>query len=254
MEAGVNKYLHTVLCCIQDMDLDNEERRPLVGDGDGVNKWYTTKCVLIGTASISVTVIGIVALIAVVMGTIAVGTPSQEPVHIYTQYVRWGNRDCPSNATRLYYGHTAGQSTTGGGVTYLCLPGSHDLVNYEDDYYGNTPVIFTVATVYHTYVQGKDHVDAACAVCVVSSRSQVITIPASDNCVGEWTKEYDGYLMTDKSSSTIECVDTKMDSYGKPGNPGPELAQFFHVVADEEAKLPNFYHNDKVLRCAVCTK
>ena len=244
MEKGVNKYLHSVLCPAM-----NQEQQPLVNK-DSANAGGRSSCGKVCTVA------GIILISSAALTALSLGIAALGGVQPYTQYVRWGSKDCPhvSGTTLLYSGYTAGHNNTGGGANYMCLPYLEELIDYkDDDFYGTTPVIFTVGTEYHTFVKSKNYLDAACAVCT-ASRSQVVMIPASDRCVGSWTKEYDGYLMTDNSSSTIECVDTKMDSYRGTADNRPELAHFSHVVADNKAELPNYYRRDKVLRCVVCTK
>ena len=57
-----------------------------------------------------------------------------------------------------------------------------------------------------------DH-DVPCAVCYVAPRETVLMIPGKNICPSNWTREYYGYLMTERSihsshkgRTTFECV------------------------------------------------
>lgn len=265
MELDVNKYLHCVLCCILNQrdpaGMNNPNARaqqddqPLVGARGQRNGCYNKKF-LNSTVYTGVILLVIAVLVALALGAVAVVRISSGEL-VHTQYVRWGSKDCPNvpGTTMLYNGYTAGHNATGGGSNYLCLPYPDRLIQYKDKAdYGNTPVSFTVGTEYRTFLESSNFLDAACAVCIVSSRSHTTMIPARYDCLDSWTKEYDGYLMTDISGSLFECVDSKMDSYRGSKDIRDNLAYFFHVAADQKTELPNSYDINKVLSCVVCTK
>ena len=91
----------------------------------------------------------------------------------------------------------------GGGSNLLCLPEEPQLHNhtkpgvYSGYLYGiqcqtNSPKYPTGTTAYHAK-------PTPFAVCYVPLRSAQLMIPASNTCPVGWTREYNGYLMSDYS-------------------------------------------------------
>ncbi len=82
-------------------------------------------------------------------------------------------------------------------------------------------------------------------------------IPAKTSCPRYWTKEYDGYLMSeysDRNPSMYECVDKGQESLaGSHAN--TQGALFTHVEVNCDTGLPcPPYNNYKEVNCVVCTK
>ena len=105
--------------------------------------------------------------------------------------------------------------------------------------------------------KAHDH-DAPCAVCYVSTRPTVVMIPARASCPPTWTREYYGYLMSERYSnyrSTFECVDEDQESLpDSASNYGRSL--FYHVEAScdtDQLPCPPYDQNNE-LNCVVCTK
>jgi hypothetical protein len=61
-------------------------------------------------------------------------------------YVRWGRTTCPTAATLVYNGYTAGtlQSDTGGGYNYICLHNNPDNVAFSNNANSNSATIYRV--------------------------------------------------------------------------------------------------------------
>ena len=81
-------------------------------------------------------------------------------------------------------------------------------------------------------------------------------IPARIDCPANWTKEYDGALMTERYShhrSMFECVDRAAEAVpGSSGNGNGAL--FYHVEARCNGMPCPPYDDEKELLCVVCTK
>ena len=96
-----------------------------------------------------------------------------------------------------------------------------------------------------------------CAVCYVSTRPTVVMIPAKASCPPTWTREYYGYLMTERvihNRATFECVDRDQESVpGTQANTNGAL--FYHIEANCGTDLPcPPYNTDQEINCVVCTK
>ena len=176
-------------------------------------------------------------------------------------YTRWGKSTCPgiSGTEEVYSGLTGGTlwSSSGGGSNYLCMPKVPD---YTLPFSRSGPAFKTFiygAEYQHPLLGSLDH-NVPCAVCCVSTRSAVLMIPAKTTCPPTWTREYYGYLMTEKydhkHSSMHECVDRAMESL--PGSVrNTDGALFFHIEAVCDVGLPSPpYNNYKELNCVVCSK
>ncbi|XP_035687615.1 short-chain collagen C4-like [Branchiostoma floridae] len=180
-------------------------------------------------------------------------------------YIRWGRTTCPNDTdTSLIYDGIAGGtdcSHSGGGANYVCLPkdpewgvftdgnqGSAYMygAEYQVDQFGNSP--FQGASVY-------EH-DVPCAVCHVASRGSKLMIPARLSCPSGWTREYKGYLMTERYThyrSEFVCMDGEPET--RPaGHVNHNGALFYPVEAScGSLPCPN-YVQGRELTCVVCTK
>ena len=96
-----------------------------------------------------------------------------------------------------------------------------------------------------------------CAVCYVSTRTTLYMMPAKYTCPKDWTTEYYGYLMAERSyydhyRSQYTCVDKSL----KPviGTHYNHNGLLFHFVEGRCGSLPcPPYEETKELTCAVCT-
>ena len=174
-------------------------------------------------------------------------------------YNRWGSSSCRVGATRLYTGRTGVSYAhhPGGGDNYLCMP---------DDPEYTLPYI--PGEQGHSYVYGTQYegppvmservqYNAPCAVCYLPTKHEVLMIPARATCPSGWTKEYYGYLMSERindigRSTTFECVDRSMESIS--GSKGHlENGHFYHVEAHCNGMACPPYNNYKELNCVVCS-
>ncbi len=181
--------------------------------------------------------------------------------------MRWGRKTCPvsSDATLLYEGFVAGgdDSYAAAGTQYLCLP-------YKPGYSSQTALAQPMtATLFTAEYQTNNDVlpntqghEAPCAVCSIP-RTTKFMIPGKFECPDLWTKEYDGYLMTNQDDGNYGreyvCVDEHaeiefgptLDTYGSCG--------LFFVSADcsEDSFMPcsdTGYKANMAITCVICTK
>ena len=179
-------------------------------------------------------------------------------------YTRWGKSSCPQvGGTELVYsGITGGTfyNQKGGGANYLCMPKDPEYsttLTYQSGVKQYGAIIH--GSEYQHNLQGSHDHNVPCAVCYVSTRSTVVMIPAKASCPPTWTREYYGYVMSernyqDRQRTMFECVDEDQESL--PGSqPNTDGALFFHVEATCNTGLPcPPYDQNKELNCVMCTK
>ena len=172
-------------------------------------------------------------------------------------YTRWGKQLCRSGANLVYAGVMAGSHHLhkGGGTTRLCMP-------YDPQYtlpsfpgvQGYSPLY---GVEYHQTI-GHDSLDIPCAVCLAPRKHLVLMIPGKTSCPANFTREYYGYLMSERDNgyhyrSTFECVDKDLD--GIHGSLGFRGYGFFgHVEAVCNALPCPPYNNHQEITCVVCSK
>ena len=135
-------------------------------------------------------------------------------------FVRWCRTTCPNTTgtVLVYRGRMAGSlwSSSGRGATcdYKCI--TEDLRNFDSD-----PINTTEAAYIHgaenNNVSSSSHVlyenNVPCTVCYVATRVALLMIPGKYTSLENWTREYYGWLMTERSHPghkgriTIEYVD-----------------------------------------------
>ena len=173
-------------------------------------------------------------------------------------YTRWGKSTCRSGVDLVYAGTMGGShhQSQGGGTNRLCMPLDPE---YTLRYHSGVQSYSTLYQVeYQTPVVGTQGHDIPCAVCSVSTNEQVLMIPAKTSCPSSWTREYYGYLMSERvhenhHRSTFECVDKDQSSV--PGSSNYVHAGWFgHVEAHCSGFACPPYNNYKELNCVVCTK
>ena len=181
-------------------------------------------------------------------------------------YIRWGRTVCPdTNDTELVYkGRAAGShyTQTGGGSNYQCMtenpqnfdfgPGTSQasyIYGAEYETFGNVP---SLSLNIHDQ-------DVPCAVCYVAPREAVLMIPGTYICPPSWTREYYGYLMTERSHpghkgrTTFECVDAAPEFV--PGGYTDQNGVIFYHVEPHCGSLPcPPYEEQKEVTCTVCTR
>ena len=181
-------------------------------------------------------------------------------------YIRWGKSSCPNmTGTQLVYAGRAGGSEhneQGGGAEKLCLPLDPDYITVARS---NSARFFaTITGAEYTTHNGPHHniVDqnVPCAVCYASTRAAMIMIPAKTRCPSSWTREYYGYLMTERGNahhyrSSFDCVDVNPDVVpGGAGDTNGALFQYVVASCNNKGLQCPPYQANRVVSCAVCTK
>ena len=177
-------------------------------------------------------------------------------------YTRWGRTTCPSTSgTELVYEGRAGGShytQSGGGANYLCMPDDPQYLSFEPGAYSAS---YLYGAEYETYrsdgpFYSMNNHNVPCAVCYVSTRVTVITIPARYECPSGWTREYYGYLMSSHRNhgrTMYECMDYDPESI--PGSAANNNGALFYFNEATCTGLPcPPYDTEKEVTCAVCTK
>ena len=159
----------------------------------------------------------------------------------------------------VYSGRAGGTKydVQGGSAEKICLPNNPDYVpgsthaspgtivgaEFEVDALGNL--------LRHLHEQ-----NSPCAVCDVPTRTRVIMVPAKTVCPPFWTREYYGYLMTERDDhqrSSYTCVDIDSEPIpGESSDTDPSL--FYHTATNCNGLLCPPYENRRQLSCVVCTK
>ncbi|KAJ8038532.1 hypothetical protein HOLleu_15982 [Holothuria leucospilota] len=154
----------------------------------------------------------------------------------------------------------------GGGANILCLPPDPSFVNPVDGVGGTRAFLFSIEyqlSDYPAWQQNNFH-DVPCAVCKATGRFSHVMIPAKQTCPSsEWTLEYRGYLMAERSlsvhhKSMFVCVDhdpkiVSSSSAADNQNSG-RLALVEGKCSTTGGGLPcDTYPDGKEFTCAVCT-
>lgn len=99
--------------------------------------------------------------------------------------------------------------------------------------------------------------DAPCAVCSAASETTFLMIPGRDSCYPGWTKQYNGYLGTNRfdnvGATEYVCVD-KFPEYLNGGERATDGALFHPVTYQCGALQCPPYTGNEVVSCVVCTK
>ena len=160
----------------------------------------------------------------------------------------------------MYAGFMAGSNhkRAGGGTTRLCMPPDPEYTLPFMDRVQSYSRLYPVE--YQLTVRNHGH-DIPCAVCVVPTNELVLMIPGKTSCPASFTREYYGYLMSEREHyvhyrSTFECVDKDLESIPGSANHLSETSGLFgHVEALCDNGLPcPPYNNYKEINCVVCTK
>ena len=180
-------------------------------------------------------------------------------------YIRWGKNSCPNvTGTELVYAGKAGGTAhdhAGGGVEKLCLPLDPDYINASQSTSAN--FFSTIQGAEYQTLNGPhnnlyNH-NVPCAVCYASTRAAMIMIPAKTQCPSSWTREYYGYLMTEREHhdhyrGSFDCVDVNPDVIpNTSANTDGALFQYVTASCNTGIQCPPYVSN-KVISCAVCTK
>ena len=174
-------------------------------------------------------------------------------------YVRWGHNSCPGGGAQLVYAGRAGGAKwnqQGGGGNPQCLPldpNFYKTVSGAQSY----GYMYGAEYQYTNNLRTNSHdIDVPCAVCYVPTRNVLYMIPAKYTCPSGWTREYFGYLMSEKNDhhrSQFSCVDHSLKAV--TGSSQNHDGFLFYTVEGVCGSLPcPPYNRNKELSCAVCTK
>ena len=174
-------------------------------------------------------------------------------------YVRWGHDSCPDGGAQLLYAGRAGGSIyahSGGGGNPQCLPLDPSFYRTISGAQGHAFMYGAEYQDTNGLVANSHDTDVPCAVCYVPTRNTLYMMPAKYECPSNWTREYFGYLMSERHNhgrSQFSCVDHSLSSViGSNHNHDSFL---FYPVEGVCGSLPcPPYSRDKELSCAVCTK
>ena len=181
-------------------------------------------------------------------------------------YTVWGKSSCPNTlGTELVYGGLAAKSASkesGGGSDYQCLSDEPQYLNYEDGIQGDREYIMGVE--YLNWQGGPlsqvNRQGVPCAVCYTAARKASLMIPGRDECPESWTREYYGYLTTERfnhrSSAGYACVDDSPEGIHVSDNVHREFkgAAMVPVETYCESHICPTYDYSRELTCVVCSK
>ena len=194
--------------------------------------------------------------------------------HAGVTYVRWGRTSCPNvTGTELVYSGRAGGTfwnTQGGGAEKLCLPDQPEYLPNTANLDSAIPASPHVHGAEYEYSAGPNsntlHQNVPCAVCYASARSSTLMIPAKIQCPPTWTREYYGYLSTERAKepsrvpsghyrSSFNCVDVNPEIIENSHNNNDGALFYFALSAcnTNGLRCPPYEHG-RALSCAVCTK
>ncbi|XP_031564259.1 uncharacterized protein LOC116299687 isoform X1 [Actinia tenebrosa] len=164
---------------------------------------------------------------------------------------------CLTCLQRSYRGERYGHS--GGGANYVCLPETPKYGRYKNGYQNTALMYGTEYEVsrFNQFTRNLHNHDAPCAVCYVTTRSTKMMIPATYACPSGWTREYNGYLMSERykhsHSSNFICVDQNAEAV--PGTIANREGALLYPVEGVCGSLPCLpYVDGRELTCAVCSK
>ena len=180
-------------------------------------------------------------------------------------YVRWGRTTCPNTTGTevVYRGRMAGSlwSGSGGGANYQCITEEQDNLDFRPSRAAHK--------VYDECEMGSNNMSSLrpalydhnipCSVCYIATRETALMIPGKYTCPQNWTREYYGWLMTERSlpvhigRTTFECVD--IDSEGvTDGEANMNGVRLYHVEphCGQLSCPPYEEHNE--MTCVVCTR
>jgi hypothetical protein len=157
---------------------------------------------------------------------------------------------------RVYSGRTGSSYNRhqGGAANYVCMPDDPEYtLPFRAGVQGYS---YVYGTEYENLlVPNREQHDAPCAVCYIPTKHSVIMIPAKTSCPSGWTREYYGYLMSERvvnRRTMYECVDMAMESV--PGSQNQVYSgHFWHVEAHCNGVACPPYSAEKELGCVVCS-
>ena len=149
----------------------------------------------------------------------------------------------------------------GGGAEYVCLSDQPEFLNVIPGHQTLRNSIYGVE--YEAYINppafgSLRYYNVPCAACSTVARGQKIMIPGKVNCTSSWTREYYGYLMTERTHDNHNrmsyiCIDVGAEgASGSAGLDGGATIMFTEVYCSG-IKCPPYAAGNE-LPCVVCTK
>ena len=169
-------------------------------------------------------------------------------------YTRWGSTSCPS--TLVYSGRAGGShwSQQGGASNYLCMPDDPEYgLAYRNGIQGDSPV--DRVQYQGSALPDRNGQGASCAVCYALNKTTSIMIPGRINCYEGWTREYYGYLMSERYThyrTHFVCIDSSME--GVPGSTSRSGTFYPAEATCNGLPCGSYYNTYRELNCVVCTK
>ncbi len=217
------------------------------------------------------TVSTIAVAIIIVSSSIAIANSNRQvQSNQFTTYQRFGSSECPAidGVTMIYTGVTVAFAPSLGSTDFKCIPKQNEDNGYSekiayynetfgkfDDKGGGVVAHYPNVTEYRTFRVDSNHYDVPCALCSVEQRTTIQVIPSSYKCPPAWTLEYNGYLMTDRSTTVFVCVDIEMEVLNNSQDPRTNAPTLDHVIVQDIPHISDDnYKPTYVLSCAVCSR
>ncbi|XP_064623485.1 uncharacterized protein LOC135485416 [Lineus longissimus] len=186
-------------------------------------------------------------------------------------YIRWGRTVCPVDAELVYKGYAGSGASrhTGASPEYVCLSSEPKYDRYDTGavsdmgawIYGVELKLATSKNILETSnskLSPLNNSDIRCAVCRSLTRTSMVMIPGTNECIPGWSMEYRGYLVssryTEKGQHNYACLD-KAPEAGTDGGVRINNGAMMHLVKGHCGSLPcTPYVQNYELTCVVCTK
>jgi N-acetylated-alpha-linked acidic dipeptidase len=173
-------------------------------------------------------------------------------------YIRWGRSSCPSGATIVYDGFTAGSHSyhDGAAANHICLSKKPKYHYYSKKPKWSTLIYGAEYGTLNSIWNNLHNHDIPCAVCHVP-RSSIIMHPGRNDCPDNFKLEYGGYLMAGHyghdAATEFVCFDgsSHADKYSSSADHDGSL--FYFVEAACGALKCGPYESGKQITCAVCS-
>lgn len=177
-------------------------------------------------------------------------------------YTRWGRSSCPGGSELLYHGTVAGgrwnEATT---AEFLCLHQQPQFLRTTGGFQEGRGRLY--GTEYEavdsppTFGSIFRH-NAPCAVCYIPTRFAKVMIPTRTSCPPSWTREYYGYLMSEKyhadhRNKVPVCVDVGAESVAGSSPQHVHSLLYFMETHCDGIRCPPYFSGAEIT-CAVCTK
>ena len=178
-------------------------------------------------------------------------------------YTRWAECTCPLDTTLLYDGiivQAANMLTN-----LLCIPQESTSSNQSDatttTTTNTTPPSHITRMEPLLYTNQLGVTDAIpCALCHISNHSTIFTFSGRSTCPGDWTRQYNGHLITSYEFSTTDilCADERLsrEIRWRDTNTGTVIrngVNMLETVCGEGMASCQGYEAGQLMPCVVCS-